>query len=308
MELRSLPLTLRQLQYVVAVAEEQSFRGAAKRCFVSQPALSAQVAEVERGLGVQLFERDRRRFVITQAGAEVVSRARSVLLAADDLVAAATRHSNPLAGTLRIGVIPTIGPYLLPHLDPALRARFPDLSLQWTEDKTAALVAMVEAGSLDAALLALETDIGSLIHETVGEDRFVFAAAKGERLGSLKRSVRLDELRSADVLLLDDGHCFRDQALEFCTSAGAKERSFRATSLSTLAQMVAAGGSVTLLPEIALRVENRHDQLGIRRFAKPCPKRTVALAWRRQSPLAEALSELASAATGVFAAVRGRGR
>ena len=138
-----LPLTLRQLQYACAVAEELSFRRAAERCHVAQPSLSAQLAELERGLGITLFERDRRRVLVTAAGAEVLARARALLLAADDLVDAARRRADPLAGALRIGVIPTIGPYLLPDLDPALRRAFPELELRWSEDQTERLVAQV---------------------------------------------------------------------------------------------------------------------------------------------------------------------
>ena len=296
MNLGALPISLRQLQYAVAVADARSFRGAAAACHVSQPSLSAQVAELERGLGVRLFERSRRGVLVTPAGEAVVARARRVLLEAEGLLEAARAQADPLAGTLRIGVIPTLGPYLLPEVDPALRAAFPRLTLVWVEDKTEVLVARVERGELDAALLALEADLGSLEHEPIGRDRFVLATAREHPLGRARRPAALAELRGEPVLLLDEGHCLRDQALELCRTAGADELGFRATSLSTLAQMAAAGEGVTLLPEIAVEVENRRGQLAIRRFRPPVPHRTIGLAWRRGSGLRDALRALAATA------------
>jgi LysR family hydrogen peroxide-inducible transcriptional activator len=311
--MRTLPLTLRQLQYVVAVADARSFRRAAERCHVSQPSLSAQVAELEGALGVRLFERDRRRVLLTAAGEELVGRARRVLLEAEDLTEAAKRHVDPLAGTLRLGVIPTLGPYLLPTIDPALREAFPRLVLLWTEDKTAVLVQRLERGDLDAAFLALEADLGDLEYEMVGRDTFVLATAKGHRLAHGSRPVRVEELRDEPVLLLDEGHCFRNQALELCSKGGAQELGFRATSLATLAQMTAAGSGITLLPELAVEVENRRGQLAIRPFSKPSPQRTVVLAWRRRSALADSLRAVAARARAAYelevaAAGRGGGR
>ncbi len=302
MKFGSHSLTIRQLQYIVAVAELHSFRRAAERCLVSQPSLSAQVAEIERSLAVQLFERDSRRVLVTRPGEELIARARKILQAVDELEEAAKRHADPLAGVLRIGVIPTIGPYLLPDLDPALRAAFPQLGLRWTEDKTEALVAKVEAGELDAVLVALEAELGTLEHEPIGTDPFVLAAAQGHALGHTRGLVGFADLDDQDVLLLDDGHCFRDQALELCASTGARELGFRATSLTTLVQMVAGGTSVTLLPTLAVGVENRRGALVIRRFSNPAPSRTLAFAWRRGSALAEPIRQLASAARVAFAA------
>jgi LysR family hydrogen peroxide-inducible transcriptional activator len=299
------PMTLRQLQYVVAVAETLSFRGAAERCHVSQPSLSAQIAEVEGALNLQLFERDRRRVLVTRAGESVVARARAVLLAVEDLADDARQHLDPLAGPLRVGVIPTIGPYLLPDLDPALRAAFPQLSLWWTEDKTDNLVAAVERGDLDAALVALEAELGDLDHAVVGEDPFVLAVASRGDFGATRDAVRVADLRNRDVLLLDDGHCFRDQALELCARGGATELGFRATSMTTLVQMVAAGDSATLLPAMAVDVENRRGLLRIVPFAAPAPKRTLGLVWRRRSPLGESLRALAAAARDAFASGTG---
>jgi LysR family transcriptional regulator, hydrogen peroxide-inducible genes activator len=304
MNLATLPVTLRQLQYAVAVADARSFRRAAEACHVAQPSLSAQIAELESALGLRLFERDRRRVLVTPAGEALVERARRVLLDVDDMLQAARGHRDPLAGTLRIGVIPTVGPYLLPEIDPALRAAFPRLQLVWVEDKTESLVQQIERGELDAALLALEADLGELEHAPVGRDHFLLAAAGDHPLARSCGSVRLRDLRGQHVLLLDEGHCLRDQALELCTTAGADELGFRATSLSTLSQMAAAGSAVTLLPEIALDVENRRGVFTIRPFEAPVPYRTIVLAWRRRSSLQDALLALAAAARQAFEAAR----
>ena len=297
MTIRSLaphPFSLRQLQYVVAVAESLSFRKAAEACRVSQPSLSAQLAQLEDSLGVRLFERDRRRVLVTPVGRELIERARSVLREADDLVAAARLAGDPLVGTLRIGVIPTISPYLLPSATPALRRAHPRLTTVWIEDKTGALVQSLEAGTLDAALLALEAEIGDVEHEVVATDPFVLATRRDDPLGSKTTPAKVAELRDASVLLLDDGHCFRDQALAFCSSAKAHELEFRATSLATLVHMVQAGSGVTILPDLAVPTETQRARLRVRAFATPVPHRTLALVWRKRSPLAPALRKLAS--------------
>ncbi|MFZ5864092.1 MAG: LysR substrate-binding domain-containing protein [Nitrospirota bacterium] len=293
MKLGSHPYTLRQLQYAVAVAETLSFRQAAEQCHVSQPSLSAQLAQLESALGVRLFERNCKRVFPTEAGNELVRRARQILIEADDLMAAAKQLGDPLTGTLRMGVIPTISPYLLPRITPALRSRYPKLTVHWVEDKTETLLRQLDAGKVDAALLALEADIGDMEREVVARDPFVLATPPGHPLGAKRSPAAPSELRGASVLLLDDGHCFRDQALAVCSSAKARELEFRATSLSTLAQMVAGGGGVTLLPELAVPTEAGRAGLAVRPFAQPAPCRTIALAWRKTSPLGRALKEIA---------------
>lgn len=294
------PFSLRQLQYAVAVADTLSFRKAAELCHVSQPSLSAQLAQLEQALGVRLFERDRRRVLVTTPGRDIVDRARVVLREAGDLVDLARRVGDPLAGTLRIGVIPTISPYLVPRLRPALRRAYPRLTLLWVEDRTAVLVNKLDAGELDAALLALEADIGDLEKESLGYDPFVLATPAGHPLGAKDSPARPMDLREQSVLLLDDGHCFRDQALSFCNSAKAQELEFRATSLPTLAQMVADGVGITLLPALAVPTEAKRARLSVRPFARPGPGRTVALAWRRRSPLGPALRQLAATARAAY--------
>lgn len=279
-------LTLRQLQYVVAVADQLGFHKAADACHVSQPTLSAQVQQLESVLGITLFERDRRRVLLTAAGAAIIDRARRILVEVGDLLAAAARAREPFTGTLRIGVIPTVAPYLLPELTPKIGAAYPKLSVVFREEKTSEVVRELGEGTLDAGILALEADVGDCAHAVIAHDYFVAALPKGHPLGRKKR-LALAELEGARVLLLDEGHCFRQQALALCTKVRAQETDFRATSLSTLAQMVSIGAGITLLPSLAVGVENRRSQLEIRPFAKPAPKRTIALVWRPRSPLGE---------------------
>jgi LysR family hydrogen peroxide-inducible transcriptional activator len=294
--------TARQLQYAVAVADARSFRRAAALCGVSQPSLSAQLAQLEEALGVQLFERDRRRVLVTQAGEELIARARRLLVETDDLADAARRLGDPLAATLRLGVIPTISPYLLPELVPALRRAQPRLVVRWTEDKTSALVRAVQEGTLEGAVLALEVPLGDLEREELARDPFVLAVPRAHPLAKAPGPAELSELDGASVLLLDDGHCLRDQALAVCSLAGTQELDFRATSLSTLSQMVAAGVGITLLPRLAVPTESRHAALVVRPLADPRAFRTLGLVWRRTSPLGPALKKIG----GVIREVAGR--
>ncbi len=289
----TLPVSLRQLQYIVAVADSGGFRRAADVCHVAQPSLSAQVAQAEEALGVQLFERDRRRVRVSAAGAPLVEQARQVLLAARDLRELARRLADPYRGVLKVGVIPTVCPYLLPEITPSLSHAFPELTIVWSEERTQLLVRQVKEGSLDGAILALEADIGDLEHEALGHDAFVLAAAPEHPLVRTKKPATAEVLRGATVLLLEDGHCFRDQALGLCGNAGAREVGYRATSLATLVQMVGASSGVTLLPSLAVPVENRRGQLRVRSFANPSPGRTLALVWRRGSAVRTALEHIA---------------
>jgi LysR family hydrogen peroxide-inducible transcriptional activator len=288
------PFSLRQLQYAAAVADTGGFRRAAQLCHVSQPSLSAQLAQLESALGVRLFERDRRRVLVTAAGTEVLARARRVLLEADDLMTASTRLRDPFRGTLRIGVIPTVSPYLLPEITPVIRSRYPRLTVRWIEEKTEVVLRTLREGGLDAALLAQVSGMEGLDRQVIADDPFVLAGAPSEPLLKRRRPARVEELEGASLLLLEDGHCFRDQALAFCEGAEVREAGYRATSLATLARMAAGGEGLTLLPELSLAVENRHRELAIRRFARPAPKRTLVLAWRARSPLANALRKIAA--------------
>lgn len=287
------PVTLRQLQYVVAVADQQSFRRAAEHCRVAQPSLSAQVAQAEHALGVRLFDRDKRRVEPTAAGRVVVTRARALLESADALVETARTLGDPFAGTLHLGVIPTIAPYLLPEIVPPLRAKHPKLAIAWAEEKTAVLAERLAAGVLDGAILALEADIGELPHAVIGHDPFVLAAAPGHPLVASAAPIAAAKLEGERVLLLDDGHCLRGQALSLCARVGAEEAGFRATSLATLVQMAATGDAFTLLPKMAVEVENRTRALRLRAFSGKGPGRTIALVWRKGNALESTLRAIA---------------
>lgn len=286
---------MRQLQYLLAVAEFRNFRRAAEACAVAQPSLSAQIAQLESALGLVIFERAARGVSITKAGVAVLERARRTLLEADDLLAIARGSRDPLSGPLNIGVIPTVAPYLLPEISSELRDRFPRLRLLWSEEKTTTLVARIAAGELDAGILALESELGDLELAELGRDAFFLAVPGDHRLARGRQAVRLDQLAEETVLLLEDGHCFRDQALAVCRSSGADEASVRATSLSTLTQMVAGGMGITLLPQIAIRTENRARALVTRPFVARGPSRTLVLAWRKTAPFGESLRPLADA-------------
>jgi len=294
MSLAPHPFSLRQLQYAVAVADSLSFRKAAEQCHVSQPSLSAQLAQLERALGVRLFERDRRRVTMTPPGRQLIARARELLQRTDELVEAARQAGDPLSGSLRIGVIPTVSPYLLPSASVALRKAYPRLAVIWIEDKTSVLLGNLESGDLDAAVLALEADIGDVAIDVIARDPFVLATAADNPIGAEKTPARPADIRNVSVLLLDEGHCFREQALAFRSGAGARELEFRATSLSTLTQMVAGGAGVTLLPELSVPTESRRARVRLRTFASPAPHRTLAIVWRRHSPLAPAFRKLAA--------------
>jgi LysR family hydrogen peroxide-inducible transcriptional activator len=299
------PVTLRQLQYLAAVAELRSFRRAAEACHVSQPSLSAQVAEAERALGVRVFDRDRRGVLVTRAGQALLERVQRVLVESEDLVEAARRNADPRAGMLRLGVLPTIGPYLLPAAVPALREALPRLTVRWEEDRTAALVRRVEAGELEGAVVAAEADLGGLETIPVGEDPFLVAAPPDHPLAREDGAVRPAELRGEKVLLLDDGHCLRAQALEVCATARAQELDFRATSLPTLVQMVAGGAGLTLLPALAAGTEAARADLVLRAFTAPAPSRTLVVAWRRRSAAEPTLREVAGVIAGAARDVLG---
>ena len=289
-----LPFTLRQLQYVATVAEIHSFRKAAELCHVSQPSLSSQIAEVERALGVRLFDRDRRSVRLTRGGQDLLARIRHLLVAADDLREASARLEDPLAGTVRLGIIPTISPYWLPEASPRLRRALPRLNIHWTEDKTPSLVAAIHQGALDGAVLALEAPLGELASEVVVRDPFLLVGRPDHPLLRVRRPIRTEELDGHELLVLAEGHCLRDQALAAC--AGALEAPFSATSLATLVQLVLGGDALTLLPALALELENRHGQLAVRRFVQPGPERTIACVWRRGASVAPTIAAIATAA------------
>jgi len=278
-------MNLRDLQYLVALAEHRHFGRAAEASFVSQPTLSTQIKKLEDELGVSLVERTPRKVLLTETGREIARRARGVLSEVDEIKAIAQRTRDPESGTLRLGIFPTLGPYLLPHLVPMVRQRFPRLELLLVEDKTEQVIRMLREGSLDVGVLALPLHEDSLHTEFLFEEPFVLAVPENHPLAHKKHRLKLADLQDESLLLLEDGHCMRDQALEVCHLAGAGERSgFRATSLETLRQMVAANVGITLLPTLAIKPPvARTDNVHLVEFAGHPPSRRIALVWRKSS-------------------------
>ncbi|WP_454916858.1 DNA-binding transcriptional regulator OxyR [Xanthobacter sediminis] len=287
-------MTLRELQYLIALADHRSFRRAADACLVSQPTLSMQIRKLEDELGVPLVERAPRKVMLTPAGRDAVERARRILSEVDQMMEAARRSRSAEGGTLKLGVFPTLGPYLLPHVVPMIRARFPQLELQLFEEKSADLVARLNAGTLDAAFLALPVHDHHLTAEFLFEEPFLLAVP-GDHPLAKRRSLNLDELGRHNLMLLEDGHCLREQALEVCQLSGAREKSeFRATSLETLRQMVAAGAGITLLPMLATTGQpHRADNIHLLDFADSHPSRQIGLLWRKTSAMAALLKQVA---------------
>jgi LysR family hydrogen peroxide-inducible transcriptional activator len=283
-------MTLRDLEYLVALADTRHFGRAAERCHVSQPTLSAQLRKLEDYLAVPLVERRPRRVGLTAAGEAVVVRARRMLRDAEDIRALARASQDPLAGQLKVGLIPTLGPYLLPRVAPRIAKALPRLQLMLHEYQTAALVERTLAGELDLAILALPADTKSLVTRSLFAEAFLVAMPEGHRLAQKKRVKALD-LADEKLLLLEEGHCLRDQALEVCARAGTEEQDFRATSLETLRQMVASGLGITLLPRLAAEGPFASARgLAVRPFAPPAPNRVIGAAWRRSTSRSEAIA------------------
>ena len=287
-------MTLQDLRYVVTLAETRNFARAAKACYVSQPTLSTQIKKLEDELGLALFERTNKRVMPTPAGFELIVQARVVLEEAEKLQQMAQQALDPMAGPLRLGVIPTLGPYLLPHLVPQLRADYPRLSLYLREDLTGNLIERLRSGALDAILLALPIQTDGLELIELFREPFVMALPKDSPLAG-KSEVMETDLMGVQLLLLEDGHCLRDQALAVCGLPQPRgSEDFRGSSLETLRQMVAAGVGCTLLPALAADAAGTggtklaSDRLiELRPFAAPVPSRTIGLAARRGFPRME---------------------
>jgi LysR family hydrogen peroxide-inducible transcriptional activator len=287
--------SIKQLKYLVALAECGHFGRAAEACFITQPSLSAAINELENLLGAQLVERNKRQILITPLGQEVVSRARSILQEVDELTSMAQAANEPLSGPIHIGVIPTIGPYLLPDVMGQIKAGFPKLQPFLREDQTSNLIDLLSAGKLDLALIALPIEENWLEEFDLFEDQFVFACSPDNPLTNKPR-LEIADIKDEKLLLLEDGHCLRDQALEVCQKAGwSKSADFQANSLSTLVQMVGAGVGSTLLPEMSLEVEARRpDMLKVIPFENPVPIRRIGMVWRRSSARKREFRQLAT--------------
>ena len=277
-------VSLKQLKYFDAVARTGHFGKAAERCSVTQPALSMQVQELEKFLGIQLLERGRTGVMLTEGGKEIAQRAARVLADVRDIVDLARRQGDVLSGPLRLGVIPSVAPYILPQLLPMLRAQVPELDLHIRESQTQTLIGELADGQLDLLLLALPIEHPDLETIRLFDDRFLLAMATSHRMSNRVKATP-DLLENDRLLLLEEGHCMRDQALAFCNLRRIENiNTFGASSLSTLVQMVANGLGMTLLPELAVPLETRRGDIHLMRFADPEPQRVIGLAWRRSSP------------------------
>jgi LysR family transcriptional regulator, hydrogen peroxide-inducible genes activator len=276
-------LTIRQLRYLDALARCQHFGRAAEECAVSQPALSMQIRELEEFLGIELFERRPGAPILTGVGIEIAQRAGAILSATRDLVDLAQHRSKLLTGSLRLGVIPTLAPYLLPHVLPRLQRDHPDLNLDLLETQTKILLAELARGTLDVLLMALPVESPEFKTLHVLTDRFLLAVPANDPLPDNAR-VTPSDVEERKLILLEEGHCLRDQALDYCAKVRSQvNASLGATSLTTIMQMVACGYGVTLVPEVAIDVELRDRRVKLLRFSEPQPSRSVGLVWRRTS-------------------------
>jgi len=285
-------VSLKQLKYFDAVARSRHFGKAAEHCAVTQPALSMQIQELEKFLGVQLLERGRSGVMLTESGKEIAERAARVLADVRDIVDVARQQGSVLTGPLGLGVIPSVAPYILPQLLPMMRDAFPDLDLHIRESQTQTLVSELLDGQLDVLLLALPVDHPDIETLRLFDDRFLLAMASSHRMSNRVKATP-DLLETEKLLLLEEGHCMREQALAFCSLRRIENiNTFGASSLSTLVQMVANGLGMTLLPELAVPLESRRGDIRLMRFADPEPQRVIGLAWRRSSPRKRHFEEL----------------
>lgn len=283
-------LTLRQLRYFEALVRHGHFGRAADACAISQPALSVQIKDLEESLGTTLFERGPRQVRLTPFGEDWAQRVRDILRAVDELGEMARAAQEGLMGRLRIGVIPTIAPYLLPDLIGQLAQRFPTLEVDLRETVTPKLIEELGDGQLDTAIVALPVLEPAFDEKPLFEERLLLVRPIAQAGQPVPTAAELRDMR---LLMLEEGHCFRDQAMSFCNLQGARRSGLEGSSLSTLVQMVGAGIGVTLIPEMAVPVETRSAPVCIDRFAAPEPSRTIGMIWRKTNPLAPQLQEIA---------------
>lgn len=274
-------MNIRDLNYLVAVADLRSFIKAAEQCFISQPTLSTQIKKMESTLGVKIFERSNKRVLPTELGEQIIASARRVLLEIDHIEELAKNAQNPLAGNFRLGAFPTLSTYIFPNLVPLIKQSLPELRLILIEEKTDQLIKQLKEGKIDAALLALPIKEDFLVTEKIFDDEFKLAVAIDNPLAK-KKIIKSTDLLHQQMLLLDEGHCLRDQALQICQLNGAEEeQDVRATGLETLRQMVKAGTGITFMPKIA--IHEPEDNISYIPFVDPVPKRTIGLVWRKTS-------------------------
>lgn len=286
-------MNIRDFEYLVALSEHKHFRKAAEACFVSQPTLSGQIKKLEQDVGVALLERTSRRVLFTEAGMQLIEQAKRILREVNTFSELASQQGKEMAGPLHIGFIPTVGPYLLPHIIPLLRDKYPDLELYLHEDQTHKLVQKLEDGKLDCLVLASVNETSVFIEVPVYDEPMMLAVPCQHEWAK-QPNVDMSRLAGHTVLMLGDGHCLRDQALGFCFAAGAKDdERFKATSLETLRNMVAAGGGITLLPQLAVPKEKERDGVCYLAAEHPVPHRQIVLAYRPGSPLKPRYEKLA---------------
>jgi LysR family hydrogen peroxide-inducible transcriptional activator len=298
-----IPITLRQLGYFDALARHSHFGRAAASCAITQPALSMQIKELEEGLGAVLIERGARQIRLTKFGEEAALRVRGILRSVDELGDLARASRDRLAGRLRIGMIPTIAPYLLPAVIGHLTRTHPELDIHVRETLTSTLIQELAEGRLDAAIVALPVSEPSLTEVALFAENFLLVRPGREEGTPAPSSETLREMR---LLLLEEGHCFREQALSFCNTQSSMPREvLDASSLSTLVQMVGAGMGVTLIPEMAVAVETRSASVSVTRFKKPQPSRTIGMIWRKTSPLTAQLVQISEVVCLAADALRG---
>ncbi|MDC9594898.1 DNA-binding transcriptional regulator OxyR [Xenorhabdus sp. IM139775] len=288
-------MNIRDLEYLVALAEYRHFRRAADACHVSQPTLSGQIRKLEDELGVMLLERTSRKVLFTQQGMLLVEQAKTVLREVKVLQEMASLQGESMSGPLHIGLIPTIGPYLLPLIIPELHKLFPKLEMYLHEAQTQSLLAQLDSGKLDCVILALVKETEAFIEVPLFEEPMKLAVYEEHKWAG-RDKIKMSELSGEKLLMLEDGHCLRDQAMGFCFQAGAKEDThFRATSLETLRNMVAAGSGMTLLPDLSVPSERKRDGVCYLECDEPEPKRSVILVYRPGSPLRGRYEQLAEA-------------
>jgi LysR family transcriptional regulator, hydrogen peroxide-inducible genes activator len=296
-------ITLRQLRYFDALARHGHFGRAAEACAISQPALSMQIKEMEEALGGVLIERSARQVALTKFGEELLHRVRDILRSVDELGDFARASRDRLAGRLRVGMIPTIAPYLLPRVIENLARLHPELDIHVRETLTPKLIKEVAEGRLDTAIVALPVSEPSLTEIALFKENFLLVRP-GEQDGTPVPS--RETLREMKLLLLEEGHCFRDQALSFCKMQAPPREVLDASSLSTLVQMVGAGIGVTLIPEMAVAVETRSASVSVARFKNPQPSRTIGMVWRKTNPLARQLQQISEVVCLAAGKTRGR--
>ncbi len=284
-------MNIRDLKYLVALKEHRHFGKAADACFVSQPALSMQIKKLEEFLGVQLLERTNKSVMFTVVGEIMIERARVILNEVDEMKDIARQAADPFGGELRLGIFPTLAPYLLPHITPKLSKKFPRLSILLLEEKTNVLLEKLHQGKIDAAILALPIAETNLVHAPLFTEEFMLAVPHTHLLAK-RKSIKPEELVDQPLLLLEEGHCLREQALSFCFQVSAVENQrFRATSLETLRYMVASGVGMTLMPKLACHA---NDGVAYIPFKTPKPSRSIGMVWRASTAKQQALKEIAS--------------